>query len=426
MPKLAERRTLLLILDGVPFSAIQRVYGEGYFRFLEPPVPVISSFPSLTAPAFAELLGTEDPSSYGSLSVSTKGHFLCLAPGALKKANVDVIDFQTSEYIFGLRALTEAAHTSDCNHIRLAAEIGRQVARILGRTWHQFIEDELDYAKAAIFSSKKNHLRIVLNSLDELVHRRGLESLQSALRRISTWVESVCCKTQRLPILVSDHGNAHTAFRFKNFGRSLRAVGFKVVTQLYRPGAVLIPLYSAVSFFPVYVRGVSVPKVAAALAGFEGVDFVAFTEPSGGSRIRILCRHGESGINVAGKNYSYEQITYDVFDYSKILADNHRITASRHEWLEMTANCQYPAGPERVALAFSRVRRPAQILVSLEQDTVYGLPIVHRLYRACCMHGNLTREASQGFLMSAPEVRTGQNLPVAIRLTDVAKYLIRL
>src|SRR6185436_8557425 len=46
-------RTLVLVLDAVPYTAVA---GEGLFREIGTPIPLVATFPSSTTPAFAAML----------------------------------------------------------------------------------------------------------------------------------------------------------------------------------------------------------------------------------------------------------------------------------------------------------------------------------------------------------------------------------
>ncbi|HKU75311.1 MAG TPA: hypothetical protein VJR02_15480, partial [Pyrinomonadaceae bacterium] len=50
-------RHIIICVDGVGISTISKLRAEGRFRRFQPPSHMISTFPSLTNPAFNEILG---------------------------------------------------------------------------------------------------------------------------------------------------------------------------------------------------------------------------------------------------------------------------------------------------------------------------------------------------------------------------------
>ncbi|NQT56527.1 MAG: hypothetical protein HQ551_09895 [Desulfobacteraceae bacterium] len=63
----ANRLCLIFALDGVPYDVIKELHTEGYFKEFYEPGKLVSTFPSLTRPAFSRMLIGGKPFGYERL-----------------------------------------------------------------------------------------------------------------------------------------------------------------------------------------------------------------------------------------------------------------------------------------------------------------------------------------------------------------------
>jgi hypothetical protein len=228
--------------------------------------------------------------------------------------------------------------------------------------------------------------------------------------------------------VISDHGNAPTRFKFFDYADALSDKGFSVATRPFKRADILVPLYGAINFFPVYVRKTPVQEVARTLARMPGVDFVAYRNANRDEMIYVLRKEELSTVRHEEGRCWYGMSDGDVLDYAEALPAHSLDVSGKGEitvsdWLSATKEHHYPNGPERLVGAYDYVVCPAEILVSLEQDYVYGLRMAHQLYPSLCMHGNLLREASEGFVMLEPGYPMKRDLPDVLRLEDLQRHL---
>jgi len=76
----APPRTLVLVLDGVPYTAVA---GQGLFEEIGQVVPLVGTFPSSTTPAFAAMLaplGVPPPPGYEARFFDRSKDALRLSP----------------------------------------------------------------------------------------------------------------------------------------------------------------------------------------------------------------------------------------------------------------------------------------------------------------------------------------------------------
>ena len=423
-----NRRTAFILVDGVPFAVMQRIYENGALNGFKPPKPVISTFPSLTDPALRALFGWERVESYGSFKVDKNNHFLRRAKTSNRRNRLDDLDFITSELSFRLRSLMGETQRHYPTPSPGMATMARGALRLLGYASKTFIDFELNEAERILCASPKRHVRIVINSLDDICHREGLEGLDAGLSKFTDWLGHMCRVSGRDAAIISDHGNAPTRFKFFDYADALSDKGFSVAIRPFKRADILMPLYGAINFFPVYVRKIPVQEVARTLARMPGVDFVAYRNANRDEMIYLLRKEELSTVRHEEGRCWYGMSDGDVLDYAEALpahsldvSGNGEITVS--DWLSATKEHHYPNGPERLVGAYDHVVRPPEILVSLEQDYVYGLRLAYQLYPSLCMHGNLLREASEGFVMLESGYPIKRDLPDALRLEDLQRHL---
>lgn len=419
-------RTATFILDGIPFGVAANVFKAGFFPDFNPPVKLISTFPTLTGPAFSSIFGLGCVPSYGSLCVDEQKHFLRVSN---QKANKTFFDLSINEGSFALQALTEMSRSSEYSIVRWAAQVGRQALRRTGRTWRSFLDHELAQAENLLLAARgKPHLRIVISSIDELCHREGLCAAEEALAQFATWLQNMQARVSREFLMLSDHGNAPTKAHFYDYGRALKNLGLPVCTRVNKTSPILVPLYSTVTFFPVYVYGSCIRDVAEALANMEGVELVAYREGTEKGIVYLLNAAGHSRVSLSEGVYRYYPERDDLLGYNA-LSNDHLLTRQSDgsltvcDWMVATEESHFPLAPERIINGFSDFEQPAQILVSLADDNIYGLPFVHKLYRPQCMHGNIGKRASEAFALVGKEYPQQKGMPNLLRLGQLRQWV---
>ncbi len=397
-------RTLVVTLDAVPFSTVQRLIesrpdDDPLFAGFQEPVPLISTFPSSTSVAMVGLLEPFDLSR----SPGYEARFFdwerrkVRGGGAISFFR---IDFAWREFFDWSR---KGVVRSALSGLRPVAASGSRVEK----------------AVEAFFESDKDLFFVYLETTDLAAHMKGPEELRRVMIRLDAVLER--CRDRHPEIdfrtvIFSDHGVAGDGTRLVNALPEVRKAakdgGFRLVERLREPGDLVLTPYGLVSSFEAYTEPEEAASVSSTLVQALGVDLCvarredALVVENRDGRARVDRREGET------IEWRYVPETGDPLDYEAVAA---RLAAtsgaefhSDAAWLEATGEHRYPDALYRISRAFDLVVNPASVLCSLEDGYMYGMATTERLARASgstvkWTHGALFREASLGFLLTDDE-----------------------
>ncbi len=398
-------RTLVIILDAVPFATIQELIDSGaedgeLFAGFQPPLPVISTFPSSTSVAMVGLLEPFDLSR----SPGYEARFFdwerrkVRGGGAISFFK---IDFAWRDFFDWSR---KGVVRSALSGLRPLAASGSRIEK----------------AVAAFFRSDKDPYFVYLETTDLAAHMKGPAELKRVLVRLDAALAEARRRhpeTAFRTVIFSDHGVAGDGTRLVNalpaVRRAAKGAGLRLVRRLRRPDDLVLIPFGLVSSFEAYAEPDRVPAVSAALVRAEGVDLCVYRTPAAlvvedrDGRARIEHRPGrqetvwryvaESGDPLGYRSVADELGSGESGDF-----------AADGRWLEATAGHRYPDALYRIAKAFELVDNPASVLCSLEPGFMYGLATTEYLARASgstvrWTHGALLREATLGFLLTDDE-----------------------
>ena len=214
---------VIVAMDGVPFSVVERARAEGVFGDWPEPRPMISTFPSLTNVSFAAIL----------------------APlGAEPVAGYEIPHFDRDEGRMvgkSLRGAKDRAYAwRDLLEKERIGIWGHTVGYAAPR-YKAFVE--LEDLEEKVLASPRQLLVLLVAATDAMTHFNGYES---TLRFLHDFSERIAALQEdyrhehgeclRL-VLLSDHGNTEEKVRrAKGLRKRLKRSGFRLTSRLEGPG----------------------------------------------------------------------------------------------------------------------------------------------------------------------------------------------
>jgi hypothetical protein len=411
-------RVLFLLLDGVAYEHIATLHAAGRFAGLHPPTRVISTYPTLTDPAYDLLFGTGPTPGYEA------GYFdrarNRLTPGfrdyvrGTNERWVRHVDYRLSYLADAFMYLAPR---------RVFARELRCARQLLDAAWH----------------AGRTRLALYILSTDGLGHMLPRAALECELLRIGDWIAAARQAYPDLEIVVlADHGlstlpaDVPYLQRF-DLATVLRDAGLRVRTTLRAPGDVVIPVLGLLDTARLYASDADMcARAAAALRHRPEVELVAVRDGAaldvfgGDAHARIDVDDAEPGVDRAGRRYGYRTIAGDPLRLTPafqrlrehgLLDEDGRAAAA--DWVVASATAPFPAAPPRLWDGFFVVsgERP-DLVLSLNDRWYAGSGLLSRLVRMQGTHGGLHRRVSETFLAS-----THRSFPGPLDLRGVAAAL---
>jgi hypothetical protein len=404
----AELRTLVLMLDGVPYEVMDSLWRAGHFRGFRAPSRLVSPFPSLTNVAFPRMWGESPPPGYEDRYFDREQNRL---RGGLLE-----------------HMLQPGEHSSFHRHVEVEADgVTAALAYLLpGPIARKELADfRHELERRAVRDST---VVAYLMSTDALAHQAGREELVEFLLEMEALLEATRERYgPDLRILVfSDHGNDFVPTRRVPLEDALRQAGFRAARRIEADHDVVLPRFGLVGSAFLYTAPAAEARLAAALQEVPGVDLILFEDEAG--RIHVWSRRGRAEVEAREGRYRYAPVTGDPLGFGPVLE---RLRASGEldsagfapdsAWLRESLGTPYVDALRRIELALrGAVRHPASVLVSFEPGYHYGDPAADALVQMKGTHGSLGTRSSLAFFMS-----THIEAPPVLRSDDVARFLPR-
>ncbi len=404
-PRPHALRTVVFMLDGVPFALVDSLRDAGRFAAFSRPARVVSSFPSITGVAFSEEWDDAPPPGYEDLWFDA----------ASNRVRGGLLDHVSGG------AETPAFHRHvDAALAGSAATLGYLAPEILA-------DVELAHIRDAILERADRDTAVVayVMATDALGHRAGAAGVAHALGRVDALVDELRARFPGLEvILFSDHGNDYLPSRQAPTAATLRRAAFRLTRRLERPRDVVLPRFGLVGGSFLYCRPADERAVASTLARQEGVDVALYQDDAG--RVHVLGRRGEALIERRGRAYRYAPASGDPLSLAPALAELRAAGrldrdgfAGDDAWLDATVEGPFVDAPRRIVHAFDGgVRHPANVIVSYAPGYYHGDPGADLLVDVAGTHGSLRTRSSLAFFMT-----TGAPPPPLLRAADVAALL---
>jgi hypothetical protein len=404
-------RHIIICVDGVGFSTIQKMRAEGRFKSFGEPSRMISTFPTLTNLSMTDIL---EPAGAGETPGYEDNYF----DAGANRLRGGVFDrLRGDRFVKGTFRELFDYHPS-------AIKSGLGYAAPPVSTYFEALSDLVRLRQKA----KKARGPVFLaytGATDSLAHLGGEGMLRSFLSKLDESIEDIARESEG-PVTVtvfSDHGNHFRKYRRADLKGPLRRAGFKFGKGLKDDRSVVFPQFGLIGCALLFTREGNERRLAESAAKVEGVEFASFET---GGVVHVLGREGEATIERRGESFRYhttggdplrlEQVVRDLNARGRADADGFVADA---EWFEATRETELPDAVRRVFTGTrGEVGNPANVIVSFKDGYYSGSSTLDLFAFLRATHGNLGREQSFGFVMS-----TGAGLPPYIRASDVWRAL---
>lgn len=404
--KSPSKRHIIICVDGVGTSTINKLRAEGYFKLFRPPSRLITTFPSLTNQAISTMLrpagakpahGHED--SYFDL-------------GANKMRGGVVDRLRGDRFVRGTFRDLFDYHPS-------AIKSGLGYAAPPLSTYLESLSDLIRLRQKA----KNNRAPVFFaytGATDSLAHLGGERFVRPFLKNLDSSVESII-KDSRDPVVVtifSDHGNDFRKYRRVKLKSPLRRAGFRIDSKIKDKRSVVIPQFGLIGAAVLFTHEANEQRLANITAVIDGVDFAAFEREE---IVYLVSTKGQATLEKRGAGYRYGAVKGDPLQLLPVveaLATQTKTSDgffSDAAWFEATRETNRPDAVRRIYEGVTTgVSNQANVIVNFEDGYYSGSAFLDVFAVLQATHGNLGPEQSFGFVMS-----TEKEFPAYIRAEDL-------
>lgn len=401
-----KTKHIFLLLDGVPYSLMDEMWREGHFRLFSRPGQMVSTFPSLTDPAFYRVFHCGQPYGY-------EAEFYDRSTGGKVGGAPFYLSGKNERWVCGTD-----------HRLNLIEDAVMYL-------WPGGVFKRELVACQKVDEQKGSDDRVVLYllSTDGICHMFPRDKAKAELAMFDRWVEQLVYDAGgRVHLtMLADHGNNFAGCSYVDLYKVLHDAGLHVNGRLRKSGDVVAPRFGLINFSSIYCYSrVEVERAVKAIVPVKGVEAVAWRVDGG---VRLANRKGTALVRrkVTGNEsfYTYEPVEGDPLDLADTLAAlrakglmDEDGFLSDSTWFEATKASAKPyAVPRLYGALYYDVKNPADIVISLADGYYYGDPSMDKWVKLGGTHGGLSRESTVSFLMStafvSPEcVRADQVLPV--------------
>jgi hypothetical protein len=381
-------RRLVLALDGIPHEVFVAMQARGELTQFRPAARMISTFPSLSDVAFAQIEAGTPPPGY----------------------QVTRYDPETNRIVgMDVGSLSERAHPK----IAADSASGSVAHRLMGYVVPQAMaRRDLRHVADELLASDKPTFVAYIGTSDSVLHlkgRKGAEAYLAVVDRVLADLRAtVRARTGRdlLIDVVSDHGSTMTRNRIVPVEATLAACGFTRRDGMQGPNDVAFMLPGLVASAAIHAQPARADAVAQCLAGREGIELVAVAR---GEAVGVLTGDGEAEVRLVPgdvERYAYRTIRGDPLGLLDAnTAPGTELVLDEPDAFARTLDGPRPDVLRRVWRAFhGEVGHPASVLLSLQDGYEVGNPKLRFMTKLRGghrgTHGSLTRRASTGVIAS--------------------------
>lgn len=400
-------RHLIVCVDGVGFSTIEKMRAKGRFRYFQPPARMIAPFPSLTNLSLSEIL---EPAG-ARASAGYEDTYFDLEKNAMRGGLVQ--RFKGGSFIHGTFRELFDYHPSA---IKSGLGYALPPVSTYVEAWSDIVR-----LKQKFRSSREPVFFAYLGSSDSLAHLGGERMLRSFMGQLDDALSKIVADSRgEVQVTIfSDHGNHFTGYRRVSLKEPLRRAGMRLESRVKDDQSVVFPQYGLVGCALLFTTENSEKRVADAVANVRGVDFAAYEHDG---VVRVAGHNGTATIEKQGERFRYRTDDGDPLGLAAVLlrlavegkTDAKGFIATS-DWFAATVEAARPDAVRRVFEgATNHVRNRASVVVNLEDGYYSGSAFLEVFAILQSTHGSLGREQSTGFLMS-----TSRDLPAYVRADDL-------
>lgn len=405
--KQQRARHIIICIDGVGISTINKLRAEGRFQMFAAPSYMISPFPSVTNPAMSEILeaaGARPTAGYEDNYFDVENN----------KMRGGIIDrFRTGRFIRGTFRELFDYHPS-------ALKSGLGYAAPPLSTYLEALTDLIRLRQKAR-GSRQPVFFAYTGATDSLAHLGGEWLLSSFLKRLDETIKDIV-RDSKEPVTVtlfSDHGNEFRKYRRLSLRAPLKRAGFRLEKRIKDDKSVVLPQFGLIGCALLFTREANEPRLARTAAGVEGVDFAAYEREG---IVYVLSSDGEALIEKRLERYRYKTTKGDPLGLSAVMENldaQGKVDAEGFiadaDWFAATRDAARPDAVRRVYEgATGGVVNRAGVVVNLRDGYYNGSSLLDLFTVLQATHGNIGQGQSYGFVMSSR-----RDLPAYIRAEDV-------
>jgi len=403
-----QQALLLVLLDGVAYDRMDRLWEAGHFRLFHHPACVVSTFPTLTDPAYDAFFGCGPTPGYEA------GYF----DRSQNRLTDGVATYLQNENERWVRYADYRINVLRDAFMYLFPR--RTFAGELKRGWR---------ALKRRFAAANRDAVIYFLSTDGLGHMCSSAEIDHELLKLDAWIERVVYQYRGEVeiVMLADHGMS--AMRQQRFAlkKTLRAAGLNLVSHLEKPGDVAVPLFGLLDVARIHTYDDATrDQVLAACAARPEIELVAWRD---GDSVFLRTADGEARIQTHetghSRIYRYEPIDGDPLSLADRLAASAEAAAldadgfaSEAFWLRLTAGDDFPnAVPRLWDGMFTLSDERPNVVLSLANGWFVGSGFLASFVEMSGTHGGLHRRASLTFAMT-----TSGTIPGLTDLSDFYKW----
>jgi hypothetical protein len=401
-PEPTERH-IIICVDGVGISTINKLRAKGHFKMFRPPSRMISTFPSLTNQAISTILR---PAGATAATGHEDNYFDIRA----NKMRGGVFDrLRGDKFVQGTFRELFDYHPS-------AIKSGLGYAAPPLSTYLESLSDLIRLRQKSR-NTRQPVFFAYTGATDSLAHLGGEKFLTSFLKRLDSDLEDII-RDSKVPTVVtifSDHGNHFRKYRRVKLKSPLRRAGFRIDSKIKNERSVVIPQFGLVGNAVLFTREENEQRLAKITAEIEGVDFAAFEQDG---IAHLVSRNGEATIEKRGSAYRYRAIKGDPLELLPVATKETQAAdgfIADAVWFEATRESPRPDAVHRIFEGVTRgVSNQANVIINFKDGYYSGSSMLDLFAILQATHGNLGPEQSFGFVMS-----TNNELPSYVRSDDL-------
>jgi hypothetical protein len=400
-------RHLIICVDGVGFSLIEKMRAEGRFQQFREPARMVAPFPTLTNVSMAEILKPVG----ARVSPGYEDSFFDVERNRMRGGLLD--RFRNEQFIKGTFRELFDYHPS-------AIKSGLGYAAPPFSTYVESLTD-LIRLEQMFRASREPVFFAYTGATDSLAHLGGEWLLRNFLSRLDDTVTGIV-RESPVPVEVtifSDHGNHFRSYKRVSLKPALRRAGLRLERSVRDERSVVLPQYGLIGSAVLFTKETNEARLARALAEVRGVDFAAYET---GGIVYLISQKAAATIERRGESFRYRAEKGDPLNLSFVIremATRGKTDADgfikKADWFEATRTGERPDAVARIYDGMNApVRNRANVIVNLEDGFYTGSFTMDIFAFLQATHGNLGREQSFGFVMS-----TGIGLPSYLRAENV-------
>lgn len=399
-------RHLVICIDGVGFSTIEKMRAEGRFQLFRKPSRMIAPFPTLTNVSMTEILepaGAGEAAGYEDNFYDAENNRM--RGGLLDRFNSKRFINKTFRELF------------DYHPSAIKSGLGYALPPL--STYLEALSD-LVRLKQKFDSSREPVFFAYIGSTDSLAHLGGERMTRSFLSLLDNKVRDIVreSKGEVQVTIFSDHGNHYRGYKRVSLKSALRKAGFRLESRIKDSRSVVLPQFGLIGCALLYTREENESQLAHLAAQVRGVDFAVYEKDG---IVRVVGRSGAALIERRAGRFCYQTERGDPLGLKNVAAD---LTArgkadgdgfiADADWFAATREGVRPDVLRRLyegATGF--VRNKANVILSFEDGYYSGSYALDIFAFLQATHGNMMREQSFGFVMT-----TTQELPEYLRANE--------